>query len=101
MTICTQDRINYFGEIEQARMQLSDIGQIAVGCWQVIPNHFHDTALDEFIVMPNHIHGIIVIKDNNSLQGDGDGTIVVPYEMPVTWNYCQKSSHNTNHRLHE
>ena len=73
VTICTQDRINYFGEIEQVRMQLNDIGQIVTDCWQGIPEHFHDTALDEFIVMPNHIHGIVIIKGNDFLRDDGDG----------------------------
>ena len=68
VTICTQDRINYFGEIEQARMQLSDIGRIVTNCWQGIPEHFHDTALDEFVVMPNHIHGIIIIVGNADLR---------------------------------
>ena len=73
VTICTQDKINYFGEIEKVRMKLSDIGQIVTDCWRGIPEHLRDTALDEFVVMPNHIHGIIVIKGNNSLQGDGVG----------------------------
>ena len=65
VTICAQDKVNYFGEIEQAQMQLSDIGQIAT---EGIPEHFHDTALDEFIVMPNHIHGIVIIVGNADLR---------------------------------
>ena len=73
ITICTQDRVNYFGEIEKEQIQLSDIGQIVTDCWRAIPIHFRNTALDEFVVMPNHIHGIIVIKGNNSLQDDGNG----------------------------
>ena len=73
VTICTQDRVNYFGEIEKGRMRLNDIGQIVTDCWRAIPDHLHNTALDEFVVMPNHIHGIIVIKDNNPLRDNGDG----------------------------
>ena len=68
VTICTQDKVNYFGEIEKVRMKLSDIGQIATDCWQAIPQHFHNTALDEFVVMPNHIHGIVVIVGNADLR---------------------------------
>ena len=68
VTICTQDKVNYFGEIEKARMKLSDIGQIATDCWQAVPEHFHNTALDEFVVMPNHIHGIIIIVGNADLR---------------------------------
>ena len=73
MTICTQNRANYFGEIKKAQVELNDIGRTATGCWRAIPEHFHNTALDEFIVMPNHIHGIIVIKGNDFLRNNGDG----------------------------
>ena len=68
ITICTQDKVNYFGEIEKARMQLNEIGQIATDCWRTIPEHFHNTALDEFVVMPNHIHGIVIIVGNAGLR---------------------------------
>ena len=54
-------------------MRLDDIGQIVTDCWQAIPEHFHNTVLDEFVVMPNHIHGIIVIKGNDFLKNSGDG----------------------------
>lgn len=73
MTICTHDRGNYFGEIDGAQMKLNNIGQIVTDCWRKIPDHFPNTALDEFIVMPNHVHGIIVIGGNNFSRGDGDG----------------------------
>ena len=73
VTICTPNRVNYFGEIEGAQMQLNDIGKIVTDCWQAIPEHFRDTALDEFVMMPNHIHGIIVIKGNDFLRDNGDG----------------------------
>ena len=73
VTTCTQDRVNYFGEIEKTQMRLNDLGQIAMDCWHAIPEHFHNTALDKFIVMPNHIHGIIVIKDNDFLRNNADG----------------------------
>ena len=64
VTICTQDKVNCFGEIEQARMQLNHIGQTATDCWQAIPKHFHNTVVDELVVMPNHIHGIVIIVGN-------------------------------------
>ena len=71
VTICTQHRVNYFGEMEGNQIQLSHIGKIATDCWRNIPEHFHNTALDEFVVMPNHIHGIVVIKGND-LVGNND-----------------------------
>ncbi|MBS0619502.1 MAG: transposase [Spirochaetes bacterium] len=42
-------------------MQFSEIGQIADEFWREIPQHFPNVQLDEFVVMPNHVHGIIQI----------------------------------------
>ena len=49
------------GEIIKGEMQLSEIGKLAFKYWEEIPEHFLFTFLDEFTVMPNHIHGILVI----------------------------------------
>ena len=71
MTICTANRENYFGAIIDTIMHLSIIGELACKCWKVIPDHFPHFCLDEFVVIPNHIHGIVMIEkpyvDNNSL----------------------------------
>ena len=61
VTICTQNKKCYFGEIENNKMILNDFGKIADKLWQEIPNHNENVRLDEFIIMPNHIHGIIEI----------------------------------------
>jgi REP element-mobilizing transposase RayT len=45
-------------------MRLNEYGQMAEQCWLDIPNHFPHADLDAFVVMPNHIHGIVVITDN-------------------------------------
>ena len=68
VTICNQDRVNHFGGIEKGQMKLNDIGQIVTDCWRGIPEHFRNTTLDEFVVMPNHIHGIIIIVGNADLR---------------------------------
>ena len=68
VTICTHNRVNHFGEIDNDQMKLSNIGQIATDCWQDIPEHFENTALDEFVVMPNHIHGIIILVGDADLR---------------------------------
>ncbi len=65
ITICTKDMIHYFGEIINTQMQLSEIGKIANHFWHEISKHFPFVMLDQFIVMPNHIHGIIIITDEN------------------------------------
>ncbi len=51
-----------FGYIEDGAMILSEIGQIAEAYWREIPGHFRNVELDEFIVMPDHVHGIIIIE---------------------------------------
>ncbi len=64
VTICTGDRRKWFGTIINAEMQLSDLGSIAYKLWYEIPEHFPNITLDEFIIMPDHIHGIIIINRN-------------------------------------
>ena len=64
VTICVKDKIEYFGKIENNKMILNEIGKIANQCWLEIPKHFPDVKLDEHIIMPNHLHGIVVIENN-------------------------------------
>ncbi|QKG80619.1 transposase [Tenuifilum thalassicum] len=62
ITICTQNRTCLFGNVVDGNMVLNDAGMVAQNCWLEIPKHFPNTTLDEFVIMPNHIHGIIVIN---------------------------------------
>lgn len=64
VTICTQNRECLFGEVVDGAMQLNDAGKVAEQCWQEIPSHFPHAELDEFVIMPNHVHGILVICDS-------------------------------------
>lgn len=61
VTICTKDRTEYFGNIIDNKITLNNIGEIIKSCWLEIPNHFPSVELDEFQIMQNHIHGIIII----------------------------------------
>ncbi len=63
ITICTKNREHFFGEIKNHEMYLNEIGIIADKCWAKIPDHFENTLLGEFVIMPNHVHGIINISD--------------------------------------
>ena len=65
VTVCTGNRLCLFGDIDDGKMRLSPIGDIVRKFWLESPKHFHNADLDQFIIMPNHIHGIIV------LVGDG------------------------------
>ena len=64
VTICTKDREHYFGEVVAGKMQYSDMGQIAYDYWLDIPDHWPFVELHEFVVMPNHVHGLLKIKSN-------------------------------------
>ena len=78
ITICTANREFYFGEIINAQMQLSELGKIAETEWIKTVELRPDMNLElgEFVVMPNHMHGIILIGKNEYNSGD-DGDIRV------------------------
>jgi putative transposase len=66
VTICTKNRDLYFGHVINKEMKLSNIGVIADVLWFEISNHAKNIELGEFIVMPNHIHGILIFNGNDS-----------------------------------
>ena len=74
VTLCTQDRRHLFGEIFQTQNEfkftLSEGGKIAERCWNEIPQHYPNVELDEFVIMPNHVHGVIVITHTDEQYGD-------------------------------
>jgi len=57
ITICVRHYECLFGDILDDKVSLSEIGLVAHDCWESIPAHFPFVELDEFIVMPNHLHG--------------------------------------------
>ena len=61
ITICTKDRGCALGEISNGNMYLNNAGQIVQSVWGKLPNRFEGTGLDAFVIMPNHIHGIITV----------------------------------------
>lgn len=65
ITICTQNRIHYFGDIENGKMVLSNIGVLADAFWYEINNHAQNVELGEFVVMPNHVHGVLILSGND------------------------------------
>lgn len=66
LTICTKKREHFFGEIKNDKMYLSEYGHLAKKYWEEIPEHFDDVLLDVFVIMPNHIHGIIFLDNDIS-----------------------------------
>jgi len=59
ITICAAERRNILGKIENGKVALSGLGEIVSRCWIQIPKHFSAARMEEFVVMPNHLHGII------------------------------------------
>jgi putative transposase len=68
ITICTRHRQHFFGTVTNADMTLTDIGDKAAQFWQDIPSHFKHAQTDQFIVMPNHIHGILELTGPNIVE---------------------------------
>ena len=66
--IMTNKRNHYFGQIVEGKMNFSEIGVIANKYWIEIPKHFHIVKLGRFVVMPNHVHGIVIIDKNDVIE---------------------------------
>ena len=64
ITICCQNRQCVFGKIENGEMILNEYGKIVQMVWNELPQHYANIQLDEFVIMPNHIHDIVIITDN-------------------------------------
>jgi putative transposase len=62
ITIVTEGRMCLFGEVVNGEMVLNEVGLIVQKAWDEIPNHFPNVTCDTYVIMPNHIHGIIVIE---------------------------------------
>jgi putative transposase len=83
ITIVAYQRDCLFGEIVNGEMRLKDLGKIADECWRSIPNHFPNVELGAYVIMPNHVHGILVINDPagiDSIPSERRGTI---YRAPT------------------
>lgn len=89
VTMVTHRRAPLFGEIAGGKMRLNDWGKIAAECWLAIPDHYDHVGLDEFTVMPNHIHGIILISENGIKMANNVGATL--------WVAPTKTDPNGNH----
>jgi len=65
VTICTQDRACLFGDVAAGAMRLNDAGQMVATLWDGIAARFSGVEIDQFVVMPNHLHGILVLPDGD------------------------------------
>ena len=66
VTFCTKNQECFLGEVVTGELNLSAIGDICCQHWFEIPNHFPNAVLDEFVIMPNHVHGIIILTNTET-----------------------------------
>jgi putative transposase len=106
ITICTYDKKCVFGEAIEEKIRLSPIGEIAKKCWEEIPNHFSKVELDEYVIMPNHLHGIIIFNETVGVEyiqplqnkyqrviSKSLGSIIRSYKAAVT-RECHKNNYS-------
>ncbi len=89
ITICTKNRECLLGNIVDEKMILNDLGEIVKQCWYDLPNHYANCKLDEFVIMPDHIHGIVII-DNDAVSIHVEAI----HELPL-----QKSSRKSRRKM--
>jgi REP element-mobilizing transposase RayT len=80
VTICVHNRDCVLGRITDGKMDLNQFGKIVLDCWNDLPNHYCNCRLGEFVVMPDHVHGIVCIVGNGlkPFPTIANGTSVVP-----------------------
>ena len=104
ITICVHDRACLFGEITNGKMALTDTGKIAGDYWFNIPEHFPHAVLHEFIVMPNHIHGIIELVDNpvgpsHGMADEWPCHGMAPHDTPAIPGNPVRTSHGMSNTM--
>jgi putative transposase len=81
--ICSYRYQYLFSEVADNKMSLNDTGTIAEACWLAMPEHFPGVSLDEWIIMPNHIHGIIVINEEESVRATHASPVHIQSSSPM------------------
>lgn len=103
ITICTENRKWHFGEVHNGQMCLSDMGQVAAEFWRETPKHFPHVMLDEWVVMPNHVHMLFALdvkpfpgpppkRRFGPLQPGSVPKIIQAYKAAVT-RWCNRNGH--------
>lgn len=97
VTICTRDKLHYFGEIINGEMHYSVIGEFARQALETLHTHYNYVRVPLFVVMPNHVHAIITIRESADAPGciptirTALGVVVGGYKQSVT-RYARRNS---------
>jgi len=98
VTLCTWRRECLFGDVANGAVQLSPFGRIAQEQWLRLGRRFPQVDFSTYVIMPNHVHGIIVLRDTGKGAGEGDHKPdnqvppLRPHEMPYV-EIVRKSGH--------
>ena len=78
VTLCTHNRKCLFGHVVDGEMYQNEYGRIVSACWGELPYHYPRIDLDAFVVMPNHVHGVILLRDDDNPDATGAGSKPAP-----------------------
>ncbi len=85
VTICTQNRSCLFGEINDGELLLADPGRMIGMWWLELSSKFPTASLDSYVVMPNHIHGIVSIEQKADCMTDQGAPACAPLPTVIQW----------------
>lgn len=94
VTVCSDFRRHVFGRIKGMEMKLNRFGIAVQSVWDHLERHFPEIALDQFVIMPNHIHAIIWILDRSVLAG------LRPAPDPIGRKAAFKAASTTEPKIH-
>lgn len=84
VTLCVKDRWHALGRIHDGEMILSPAGRLIANAWQWLESHHDAVTLDEWVIMPDHLHGIIILQREESRVAPGSEDHTVPGQTPKT-----------------
>lgn len=88
VTPVTHARECLLGEVVEGEMRLNPCGKLVTACWAQLPEHFRNMELDEFVVMPNHLHGVVVIVREPARRGEALVALLCNARCFATFNPC-------------
>ena len=91
VTICTHNRKNMFG----TPMHLNALGQVAKQCMEMIPQYYPNIMVDKFVIMPNHVHGILAIHEPKDNKIINLSKVVGQYKMAVSREFHRDRPNET------
>jgi putative transposase len=78
VTLCTKGMLTWFGDVVDGTLQLSPVGQIVADEWKKTGQIRPDVSLDQWVVMPNHLHGIVVIEETTFVETHRNASLQEP-----------------------